>query len=162
MDERVEVARRLHSAAIHLLRHARQVDGEAGLTPARLSAMSVLVFGGPMTLTDLARIEQVKAPTMTRIVQALEEDKLIERRPHEQDQRMLVLHATKRGDALLRAAQRRRVELIAHVLSRLDERGVRNLDRAARDLDSALTAARAAASRSSDAPAPRRTAKRRF
>ncbi len=62
------VADRLHSAAIHLLRRVRKQDAATGEGPARLSALSVLVFGGPMTLGQLAAAEQVKPPTMSRIV----------------------------------------------------------------------------------------------
>ena len=62
------VADRLHSAAIHLLRRVRQQDVATGEGPARLSALSVLVFGGPKTLGELAAAEQVKPPTMSRIV----------------------------------------------------------------------------------------------
>jgi len=50
-----DVADRLHSAAIHLLRRLRRQDDAMGLTPARASALSILVFGGPATLTMLAR-----------------------------------------------------------------------------------------------------------
>src|SRR5712672_2581993 len=77
--ERVEVADRLHSAAIHLLRYARKEDVLSSEGPARLSALSVLVFGGPMTLGQLASAEQVKPPTMSRIVTGLEESRLAER-----------------------------------------------------------------------------------
>src|ERR1035438_7251479 len=73
---RLEVADRLHSAAIHLLRHARKQDVLAKVGPARLSALSVLVFGGPMALGQLAAAEQVKAPTMSRIVAALQQSGL--------------------------------------------------------------------------------------
>src|SRR6267143_4993288 len=76
---RLEVADRLHSAAIHLLRPARKQDVLARQAPARLSALSVLVFGGPMALGQLAAAEQVKAPTMSRIVTGLEKSRLAER-----------------------------------------------------------------------------------
>src|SRR5437667_4934893 len=71
-----EVADRLHSAAIHLLRFARHRDVLSGEGPARLSALSVLVFGGPMTLGQLATAEQVKPPTMSRIVAGLKQSGL--------------------------------------------------------------------------------------
>jgi len=61
------VADGLHSAAIHLLRRVRKQDTKTGEGPARLSALSVLVFGGPKTLGELAAAEQVRPPTMTRI-----------------------------------------------------------------------------------------------
>jgi len=55
--ETVAVADRLHSAAIHLLRRVRKQDAVSGVGPAQLSALSVLVFGGPKTLGDLAAQE---------------------------------------------------------------------------------------------------------
>jgi len=70
-SRRLAVADRLHSAAIHLLRRVRKQDESLGLTAARASALSVLVFGGPVTIGQLARAEPVEAPTMTRLVVAL-------------------------------------------------------------------------------------------
>ena len=68
MTDPATVADHLHSAAIHLLRLVRRRDAETGLSPARLSALSVLVFGGPRTVGDLAADEQVRSPTMSRLV----------------------------------------------------------------------------------------------
>src|ERR1700687_1910748 len=81
----VAAADRLHSAAIHLLRRLRLQDAASGVGPAQLSALSVLVFAGPNTLCDLATAEQVKPPTMSRIVAALTRSRLIEltRDPHD-------------------------------------------------------------------------------
>jgi DNA-binding MarR family transcriptional regulator len=87
-DDRVErVADRLHSAAIHLLRHVRRRDGETGVTAPHLSALSVLVFAGPRTLGELAAAEQVTPPSMTRIVRNLEAEGLVEREPDPADRR---------------------------------------------------------------------------
>src|SRR5207253_1577300 len=83
-----EVADRLHSAAIHLLRLVRREDTASGLTPARLSALSVLVFGGPRTVGELAAAEQVRSPTMSRLVAGMESDGLVERRPSTDDRRV--------------------------------------------------------------------------
>jgi len=66
------LADQLHSAAIHLLRQLRKEDDTSGLSAPRLSALSVVVFGGPLTLGALARAEQVRPPTMTRIGTGLE------------------------------------------------------------------------------------------
>ena len=76
----LEAADRLHSAAIHLLRYVRQEDAAAGITATRLSALSVLVFGGARTIGELASAEQVRPPTMTKIVTGLEEAGLARRR----------------------------------------------------------------------------------
>lgn len=113
------VADALHSAAIHLLRQVRQEDEHTGMSPARLSALSVLVFGGPMRLTDLALAEQVKPPTMTRIVAALEDRRLVRRRPVTGDARASILVATPRGVKVLREGRRRRVTRLARALGRL-------------------------------------------
>ena len=58
-DTGQDVADRLHSAALHLLRRARTADAGMDLDGPRASALSVLVFGGPVPLTRLAAIEQV-------------------------------------------------------------------------------------------------------
>src|SRR6476661_9735879 len=87
-DLAASTAIRLHSAAIHLLRHLRKEDDASGLSAPRLSALSVVVFGGPVTLGQLARAEQVKPPTMTKIVTGLENDRLVERHPDRRDKRL--------------------------------------------------------------------------
>lgn len=114
----VDVADRLHSAAIHLLRRARKVDDETGLTAARLSALSVLVFGGPASLGELARAEQVSAPTMSRLVRVLERDGLVVREAHESDARSVRVRATAKGRGVLQRARARRVEELAELLER--------------------------------------------
>src|SRR5690349_25156897 len=78
-SESLELADRLHSAAIHLLRRLRREDDASGLPAPQLSALSVIVFGGPIALGDLAKAEQVRPPTITRVVAALEADGLVER-----------------------------------------------------------------------------------
>jgi DNA-binding MarR family transcriptional regulator len=113
------VADRLHSAAIHLLRRLRLEDVAAGIGPARLSALSVLVFGGPMSIGRLAAAEQVRPPTMTRIVAALEADGLVARRPHPRDARQAVLRATAAGERVLQEGRRRRIEVLARRLRAL-------------------------------------------
>src|SRR6188508_2981688 len=89
-----ELADRWHSLAIHLLRRLRREDVKAGLTGPRLSALSVIVFGGPITLGDLAAAEQVRPPTMTRLVRALEHEQLVRREKDPSDGRVVRLLAT--------------------------------------------------------------------
>jgi DNA-binding MarR family transcriptional regulator len=112
------VADAIHSAAIHLLRGVRKEDEQAGVGPARLSALSVLVFGGPMRLTDLARAEQVKPPTMTKIVAGLEHSGFVRRRVDPNDARAVSLKATARGSKLLHAGRERRVRRLAAAFRR--------------------------------------------
>jgi DNA-binding MarR family transcriptional regulator len=119
--EPTPIANALHSAAIHLLRRLRKEDDKAGIGPARLSVLSVLVFGGPMRLSDLARIEQVKPPTMTKLVAALEADGLVRRRADGTDARAFRVQATRRGTTLLHEGRRRRVAKLAAALRRVDQ-----------------------------------------
>lgn len=128
---REAVADAVHSAAIHLLRGVRKEDVRSGLGPARLSALSVLVFAGPMRLSDLARIEQVRPPTMTKIVAGLEARGLVKRRADAEDGRAFRLEATARGTKLLQEGRRRRVARLADALRALDSDEIELLGRAA-------------------------------
>ena len=109
----------LHSAAIHLLRRLRRSDTSTGLAPARLSALSVLTFGGAMRISDLARAEQVRTPTITPVVAALERDGLITREPDEQDARASILRPTARGQRLMAEGRARRVAALTAALRTL-------------------------------------------
>lgn len=84
-----------------------------------------------MRLTDLARIEQVKPPTMTKLVAALEADRLVRRRADAEDARAVRLEATPRGTRLLHEGRRRRVARLAGALERLDDDELKLLGRAA-------------------------------
>ena len=113
----IELADALHSAAIHLLRRVQGEDRATGIGPAQLSALSVLVFGGRMSLGDLAAAEQVKPPTMVRIVQALGEEGLATAKLDKQDRRKLVIAATARGRRLMLQARERRVHALAAMIA---------------------------------------------
>lgn len=118
-EEVLSIADRLHSAAIHLLRRVRKQDVASGEGPARLSALSVLVFGGPKTLGELAAAEQVKPPTMSRIVAGLARSKLIEITADPLDARRMRIQPTLRGVHLLHEGRKRRITDLASHLSRL-------------------------------------------
>jgi DNA-binding MarR family transcriptional regulator len=133
-----DVADRLHSAAIHLLRRVRRVDEETGLSAARLSALSVLVFGGPTTLGQLARAEQVSAPTMSRLVAGLERDGLVAREAHERDGRSVLLSATADGRRILVAGRERRIGELAALFAGLSDDELATLGEAAAIVESAL------------------------
>ncbi|HEX6905903.1 MAG TPA: MarR family transcriptional regulator [Terriglobales bacterium] len=125
------VADRLHSAAIHLLRRVRTRDTESGVGPAQLSALSVLVFAGPRSLGELAAAEQVRPPTMSRIVAGLMRAGLVRRQVTKEDRRRLRLEATAKGTELLWAARKRRVESLAETLRQLPAEQVEQLRQAA-------------------------------
>jgi len=134
-----ELADRLHSTAIHLLRQVRVQDSATSLAPARLSALSVLVFGGAMSLNELARAEQVRPPTMSRIVDALESEGLIRRTVNQQDRRAIVLEATEKGTAILWQGRKRRVKFLAKHLSRLSEQERKQISDAIKAIQKAMT-----------------------
>lgn len=115
------LAARLHSVTLHLLRRLRVEDEAADLSPARLSALSVLVFGGPRTVGALAVAEQVKAPTMTRLVASLDAAGLVEKRRDASDGRVVQVHATEAGVRVLEEGRARRVAHLAALLEDLDE-----------------------------------------
>ena len=111
-----ELADKIHSAAIHILRRVRAEDRASGLSPPRLSALSVLVFAGPQTISALAQIEQVKAPTMSRLLKDMEYAGLISRRQDTKDERKVWIKATKKGERLMWRGRERRVRALATAL----------------------------------------------
>ena len=115
------VADRLHGAAIHLLRRLRVEDTSSGLSGPRLSTLSVIVFGGPITVGDLAAAEQVKPPTMSRLVSALEARGLVTREGDASDARLVRVRATPRGLKILQEGRGRRIARLQHRLQELDE-----------------------------------------
>jgi DNA-binding MarR family transcriptional regulator len=135
-DERARrTADRLHSAAIHLLRRLRREDVASGLTAARLSALSVIVYGGPLTLGALAAAEQVRPATMTRLVAALEVAGLVVKEVNARDGRAPLLRATPEGARVLEDGRNRRVAVLTQQLAALPPDELAALERAADVLD---------------------------
>ena len=124
------VADRLHSAAIHLLRRLRKQDVATGEGPARLSALSVLVFGGPKTLGELAAAEQVKPPTMSRIVAGLVRSRLVKINIDPYDARRMRIRATAKGNRLLQKGRQLRITDLAANLDPLAPEELAILDQA--------------------------------
>lgn len=149
--ERQEVADRLHSAALHLVRTVSAEDAAMGLTPARASALSVLVFGGARTVGGLAAAEGVRSPTMTALVSGLERDGFVRRAPGATDGRQVLVEATAKGRRVLQQGRRRRVERLEALLADLHEEDLVVLDRAA-----ALIEASVASRATPPGPRPRR------
>ena len=144
-NSRHRVANALNSTAIHVLRSARTADSVTGLTAERLSLLSVLVFGGPATMSALARAEQVSRPAITRTVGALELAGLVRREEVAEDRRQSRVTATAAGRRVLEAGRRARIERLAGVLADVPAEDLAELDRA---LAGVRRAVRATASRS--------------
>jgi DNA-binding MarR family transcriptional regulator len=130
-----EAADRMHSAAIHLLRRVSRVDAASGTSAARLSALSVLVFAGPKTMSELAAMERVKVPTMSRLVAGMEEDGLVRRERHGTDARSVVLHPTARGRRVLDRARELRLTLLEALLAQASPSELATVREAARIVD---------------------------
>ena len=127
----LRVADVLHSASIRLLRIVRAEDTESGIGPAQLSALSVLVFHGPKALSELATLEQVRPPTMSRIVDALARQGLARRAAEPGDRRSVQVTPTPKGKRLLQQGRARRVQALASRVSVLSEDERETLFRAA-------------------------------
>jgi DNA-binding MarR family transcriptional regulator len=127
----LNVAEQLHSAAIRLLRRVRAADAESGLSAPKLSALSVLAFGGPASLTQLARAEQVRAPTMSKLVGDLEAEGLVAKRADREDKRGVRIEVTAKGRALMEEGRKRRLALLRKRLALLSRAELERLDEAA-------------------------------
>jgi DNA-binding MarR family transcriptional regulator len=136
--ETIAAADRLHSAAIHLLRRLRKQDAASGVGPAQLSALSVLVFAGPKTLGELAAAEQVKPPTMSRVVAGLKRSHLVEITRDSRDARRMHIRATAKGALLLQQGRQRRVEYLAQHLGSLTRSELTQLSAVAGILETLL------------------------
>jgi DNA-binding MarR family transcriptional regulator len=127
----LDVATVLHRAAIRLLRAVRVADDETGISAPKLSALSVLAFGGAMSLSALARAEQVTPATMSKLASDLEAEGLVAKRADREDKRGIRIEVTARGRALMEEGRRRRLVLLQKRVAKLsrDERAL--LDKAA-------------------------------
>jgi DNA-binding MarR family transcriptional regulator len=134
------VADRLHSAALHLLRRLRIEDDVLGVSPPRLSALSVVVSAGPLAIGALATAEGVAAPTMTRLVDGLEHDGFVRRRRDPADARGVLVEATPAGKRILTRGRAQRVQTLAAGLAALSDdelaaigRGAELIERVSRE-----------------------------
>lgn len=128
----LDVADRLHTAAIRMLRSLRRQDAAAGLSGPQASALSVLIYGGEMNLGRLAEAEGVKAPTMSRLIKEMEAAGLVRRRRDPEDARGVRLEPTEKGRALFDRARDRRLAALTGAVAALAEEDRVLLDNAAR------------------------------
>jgi DNA-binding MarR family transcriptional regulator len=110
-----ELASQLRFAVMRLGRRLRQHAPE-DITPSQLSALSVIVRDGRMTLSKLAETERVQPPTITRVVDALQQKGLVTRVPCDRDRRVAYVDATAEGRALVEVIRRRRDAYLARRL----------------------------------------------
>jgi DNA-binding MarR family transcriptional regulator len=132
------ISRTLHSVAIHLLRSLRVQDSALGIGPSQLSALSVIVFGGPQSLHGLAEAEQVRPPTMSRIVDALVEEGFAKRETNTSDRRSVTISPTQKGIATMMEGRDRREKKLIELLKPLTHNEVREIERASEILTRVL------------------------
>ena len=134
-----EAADRIHSSSIHLLRRVREVDSAAmGISAARASALSVLVFGGARSLKELAEAERVTPATMSKLVTALEAEGFVRRYPDVNDARSIRIEATAKGRRVLERGRSRRLDLLESLLAESTGAEIAAVRRAAEVLERAL------------------------
>ncbi|MFF5176577.1 MarR family winged helix-turn-helix transcriptional regulator [Micromonospora sp. NPDC000316] len=126
-----QLAPQLRDAITRLNRRVRRARPVGDLTVTQVSALTSLRLAGAMTPRELAEVERVQPPTMTKIVAKLEERGLVQRTPHPTDGRQVILAATEGGQAVLDQFERARDEWLAHRLAALDEDERETLLRAA-------------------------------
>jgi len=126
----LDLALRLHSAMLHMMRLVRRADEASGLSAPRMSALSTVVFGGPRTLGEMAAMEQVSAPTMTRLVAGLERGGYVARRRDAIDRRVTWVRPTAKGKRVLEQGRSRRVRMLADAINGLPAADRAALDRA--------------------------------
>jgi DNA-binding MarR family transcriptional regulator len=137
-DEFRDMATRLHAASIRLLRTLRREDDGSGLSAPRLSALSVIAFAGPLSLAELAAAEQVRAPTMSRLVDALLEAGLVTRETVAEDRRSVRIAVTEAGRRLMEAGRERRVKALLDRLRKISDSEKRALARGVQILEQVL------------------------
>jgi DNA-binding MarR family transcriptional regulator len=133
------LALEVNSLSIHLNRWAKRADDALGVPPARLSALSVLVFGGDRTMSALADAEMVTMATMSRVVDGLEEMGLASRRPNPDDARSYVVRATAKGRKLMARGRQARVDRLTELLQLVPPDELVTVERALAVLRDALT-----------------------
>ena len=121
-----DLAMTLRDAITRLNRRVRKERPVGDLTFSQLSVLTSLQLAGALTPRELADIERVQPPTMTKIVGKLEDRGLVARTPHPTDGRQVLLAATEEGRAIYAQFERTRNEWLAQQLAQLspDERGV--------------------------------------
>ena len=127
----------MHSAAIHLLRRARRTDPLTGVSPAQLSALSVLM-SGPKTLGELAAAEQVRPPTMSRLVSDMERAGVARKVTDRADARVIRVHATAKGLRALSRGRSMRIDAIERLMSELEPDELSNVERAVGTIEKLL------------------------
>jgi DNA-binding MarR family transcriptional regulator len=132
-DARSEIAALLHEQFARLTRRLRTLELPQGMTPERLSALSVIEKRGPISVTALADTEMVRPATMSRMITALVDEGLAKRGDDKNDGRGVLISVTPKGRRAYQRAQEQRLSRFAEILDSLTDEQVgamRNLSEA--------------------------------
>jgi DNA-binding MarR family transcriptional regulator len=121
VETRAEVAALLHEQFARLARELRNLELPQGMTPERLSALSVIDRRGPISVTALADQEMVRPATMSRMVSALVDDGLVKRSEDKADGRGVLVTTTPKGRRIYQRAQEQRLRYFAEALQHLSD-----------------------------------------
>jgi DNA-binding MarR family transcriptional regulator len=127
----VQVAVVLREAITRVNRRLRQTRPIGDLTVAQISALQTLDAAGALTPRELAEVERVQPPTMTKIVARLDERGLVSRTPHPTDGRQAILSPSVEGRRLMSEYRRMRDEWLAQRLAKLSPEERETVQRAA-------------------------------
>jgi DNA-binding MarR family transcriptional regulator len=108
----VDQASRLYLAIARTGRSLR-TSAEAPIGPGSFSTLWTITGQGQTRLSDLAETEGVSRPTMTRIIDALEQRGYVTRKPDPDDGRAQLVSATRRGRTLIADGRAVRVKALA-------------------------------------------------
>src|SRR5436190_17692602 len=129
-----ELAARLRIAITRTARRLRQ-EGGTDLSPSQTAALATIERHGPLTPSELAKLERVQRPTATRIVARLADEGLVARTPDPADRRSFAVAATPKGLSLMRRLRTRKNAYLARRLRGLDAGELATLERAAAILE---------------------------
>jgi DNA-binding MarR family transcriptional regulator len=119
-DKYRDDAERIYLFVQHLGRRLRDFDREVGMSHRRFSALAGLAFEGPTNVGELATFERVKRPAMTRLVQDMERDALVERLTDPHDGRGVRIRITPRGRALVKRVREQKIAFVRAYLETLE------------------------------------------
>ena len=136
-QDAAELPARLRLAIARMARRLRQEAGDE-LSPSMTAALATIDRHGPLAPSRLAELERIKRPTVTRVLQRLEEEGLVERSEDPDDRRSAVVCVTKEGAALLKKLRSRKNAYLAKRLRELPADDVKALERAADVLERLL------------------------
>src|ERR1700740_2152605 len=112
-----ELASQLRPALLRLTRLIRNQRVDMSVTLTQLSAMGTLRKHGPMSAGELATLERVQPPSMTKVLANLEERGLVKRDVHPSDRRQVVIAITPEGAELLDSERRSRDQWLSRRLA---------------------------------------------